>query len=145
MAPLGCLRVNRGGTRVRHPVLTDDRLDHEIESVLKALKPTPILRTFFLNWAALGAFIGFGTVWASEETWSTFRPSAAWVLVVVLGSGLSAGGPVLLKIWALRRYLTRTNAELREQIGKDWAILTRRGWAWRLIRFSLAASAVFSV
>lgn len=127
---------------MRNPVLTDQRFENEIEPILKALTPAPILWSFFLQWAILGAVIGFGTVWASEIPWSTFHPSTAWVLTVVLGSGLIAGGTALFRIWALRRYLTRTNAELREQVGKDWSILTRRGWAGRLVRFSLAASVV---
>ncbi len=125
---------------MKSTALTDQQLDNEIEPVLKALRPAPILKFFFLNWATLGAFIGFGSVWASEKTWATFHPSGAWILSVVLGSGLAAAGPAFVRIWGVRRFLTRTNAELREQVEKDWSILTRRGWVGRLIRFSLAAS-----
>jgi len=120
--------------------LTDQQLENEIEPVLKALRPGPILKLFFLNWAALGAFIGFGSVWPSEKTWDTFQPSTAWILTVVLGSGLSAAGPAVLRIWSIRRFLTRTNKELREQVQKDWSTLTRPGWPGRLIRASLAVS-----
>lgn len=125
---------------MRYPVLTDEQLDEEIKPVLKGLRLGPILRDFFLHWATLGAFIGFGSVWASEKTWAAFHPSSAWIFSVILGSGIAAAGPVLLRIWAIRRYLTRTNAELREQVEKDWSILTRRGWVGRLVRFSLAAA-----
>jgi hypothetical protein len=141
----GSSGARRGGTALRYPVLREQQLDHEIETVLKALRPTPILKAFFLSWVTLGAFIGFGSVWASAETLSTFHPSAAWILTVVLGSALSAAGPVMIRIWGLRRYLTRTNEELREQLEKDWSVLTRRGWFGRLTRFSLAASAVAGI
>ena len=137
---VGCWREGRGDIGLRYPVLTNEQLDEEITPVLKGLRPGPILRDFFLHWATLGAFIGFGSVWASEKTWATFHPSNAWILSVILGSGLTAAGPVLLRIWAIRRHLTRTNVELREQVEKDWSILTRRGWVGRLIRYSVAAS-----
>ena len=127
------------------PVLTDQRLAEEIEPVLEAFKPGSILRTFFLQWVILGAFIGFGVVWASEIPWSSFHPSAAWLLTVILGSGTIAGGTALFRIWSVRRYLTRTNDELRGQLSKDWSLLTRPGWVGRIIRYSVAASMVAGV
>lgn len=125
------------------PVLSDQRLTEEIETVLEARKPGPILWAFFLQWVILGVFIGFGAVWASEIPWSTFHPSAAWLLTVVLGSGITAASSALFRIWSVRRYLTRTNAELRDQVSKDWSVLTGPGWVGRVTKFSLGASAVF--
>jgi hypothetical protein len=122
--------------------LTDQQLEDQIEPALKALRPGRILKLFFLNWVVMGSFIGFGSVWASEKTWDTFPFSTAWILTVVLGSGLSAAGPALVGILGVRRFLTRTNAELRDQIEKDWSTLTRPGWPGRLIGFSLAVSVV---
>lgn len=125
-----------------NPVLTDEQLSAEVEPVLKALRPAPILWAFLIQWVVLAAVIGFGTVWASEVPWSDFHPSLAWILTVVLGPGIISGGSALTRVWAVRRYLTRTTNELREQVSKDWSVLTGPGWFGRMIRFSLAASVV---
>ena len=130
---------------MKYPVLTDEQLTEEIEPALKAFRPAPILWAFFLQWVILGAAIGFGSVWASEIPWSSFHPSAGWLVTVILGSGLAAAGPAMIRIWGLRRYLTRTNEELRQQVERDWSVLTRPGWIGRVVKFSLAASIVGGV
>jgi hypothetical protein len=128
---------------MRQLLLSDEQIEGEVEPILKSVRPWPLLRLYLMNWAALGAVIGIGSVLASDKPWSAFEPSARWLMVVALGSGIAALSSPITRLWALRRYLTRTNAELRAQLEKDWSTLTGAGWQGRVIRFSVAASIFF--
>ena len=128
---------------MRQVMLGDPRIEGEIGPVLKAMKPGVLLSSFLVSWVLLGTIVGVASIWGSERPWSESEPSLRWVLVVVLGSGITASGSTILRVWALRRYLTRTNTEIRDQLAKDWSTLTAAGWPLRLVRFSIAASLVF--
>ena len=123
--------------------LGDARIDADIEPVVKMMRPAALVRSFVVNWVGLGAIVVSASILGSDKPWSEIVSSARWVLTVVLGPGIAASGSTLLRVWALRRYLTRTNTEIKERVAKDWSTLTRPGWPRRMVGFGVVASLSF--